>query len=71
MAKDNVPFHTVIFPCSLIGTNDNYTLLNHISATGMVTECYIRVFCKLFDITNKLFMVRKCSCLDFSRVFKL
>ena len=36
MAKDNVPFHTVIFPCSLIGTDDNYTLLNNISATGML-----------------------------------
>lgn len=35
MAKDNVPFHTVVFPCSLIGAEDNYTLLNHISSTGM------------------------------------
>eukprot|EP01135_Chromosphaera_perkinsii_P006123 Nk52_evm1s409 gene=Nk52_evmTU1s409 len=33
MAKDNVPFHTVIFPSSLIATNDNYTLLNHLNAT--------------------------------------
>ena len=35
MAKDNVPFHTVVFPCSLIGADDNYTLLNHISSTGV------------------------------------
>ena len=35
MAKDNIPFHTVVFPCSLIGAKDNYTLLNHISSTGM------------------------------------
>lgn len=34
MAKDNIPFHTVVFPCSLIGAEDNYTLLNHISSTG-------------------------------------
>ena len=34
MAKDNVPFHTVVFPCSLLGAEDNYTLLNHISSTG-------------------------------------
>ena len=34
MAKDNVPFHTVVFPCSLLGTDDNYTLLNNISSTG-------------------------------------
>ncbi|KAM7431444.1 hypothetical protein ABFA07_018006 [Porites harrisoni] len=33
MAKDNVPFHTVVFPCTEIGADDNYTLLNSISAT--------------------------------------
>jgi len=33
MGKDNVPFHTVIFPSSLIGSKDNYTLLHHISTT--------------------------------------
>lgn len=34
MAKDNVPFHSVIFPCSLLGADDNYTLVNHLIATG-------------------------------------
>ena len=34
MAKDNVPFHTVVFPSTLLGADDNYTLLNSISATG-------------------------------------
>ena len=34
MAKDNVPFHTVVFPATLIGADDNYTLLNVMSATG-------------------------------------
>jgi methionyl-tRNA synthetase len=34
MGKDNVPFHTVIFPCSLIGTNEPYTMLHHLSTTG-------------------------------------
>jgi methionyl-tRNA synthetase len=33
MGKDNVPFHTVIFPCSLMGTEDGYTLLHHVSTT--------------------------------------
>ncbi|XP_043939547.1 methionine--tRNA ligase, cytoplasmic [Protopterus annectens] len=33
MAKDNVPFHSVIFPCSLIGADDNYTKVNHLIAT--------------------------------------
>ena len=34
MAKDNVPFHSVVFPCSLLGTDDGYTLVNHLSSTG-------------------------------------
>ncbi|MGM5488765.1 MAG: methionine--tRNA ligase [Nanobdellota archaeon] len=33
MGKDNVPFHTIIFPGSLLGTKDHYTLLDSISAT--------------------------------------
>ncbi|KAJ3064837.1 putative methionine--tRNA ligase, cytoplasmic protein rar1, partial [Rhizoclosmatium hyalinum] len=33
MGKDNVPFHTVLFPSSLIGTNEKYTLLHHLSTT--------------------------------------
>jgi methionyl-tRNA synthetase len=33
MGKDNVPFHTVVFPSSLIGSGDEYTMLHHISTT--------------------------------------
>ncbi|RUS22471.1 hypothetical protein BC937DRAFT_88920 [Endogone sp. FLAS-F59071] len=33
MGKDNVPFHTVIFPGSLIGTGEKWTLLHHVSTT--------------------------------------
>lgn len=33
MGKDNVPFHSVIFPSSLIGTEDAYTLVHNISTT--------------------------------------
>ncbi len=33
MAKDNIPFHTVIFPASLLGTGKNWTLLHHINST--------------------------------------
>lgn len=43
MAKDNVPFHTVVFPCSLIGADDNYTLLNHISSTGVCMCAYVHM----------------------------
>ena len=33
MGKDNVPFHTIFFPASLLATKENWTLLNHISTT--------------------------------------
>jgi methionyl-tRNA synthetase len=33
MGKDNVPFHTVIFPSSLIASELNWTLLHHVSTT--------------------------------------
>ncbi|CAH1772664.1 unnamed protein product [Owenia fusiformis] len=33
MAKDNVPFHSVIFPCCLLGAENNYTVVNNLSAT--------------------------------------
>lgn len=33
MAKDNVPFHSIIFPASQIGTKDNFTIVNNLCAT--------------------------------------
>lgn len=33
MGKDNVPFHTVVFPSCLIGTKDPYTMLHSLSTT--------------------------------------
>ncbi len=33
MAKDNIPFHTVVFPACLMGTGKTWTLLHHINAT--------------------------------------
>lgn len=33
MAKDNVPFHGLVFPCSALGAEDNYTLVKHLIAT--------------------------------------
>ena len=41
MAKDNVPFHTVVFPATLIGTREPYSMLNNISATGEVTSLFL------------------------------
>jgi len=31
MGKDNIPFHSVLFPASLLGANDNYTLIDTMS----------------------------------------
>lgn len=33
MGKDNIPFHTVLFPASLFGTKQNWTMLKTISST--------------------------------------
>lgn len=33
MAKDNVPFHSVMFPSTLLGVNKGYTLVSHIFST--------------------------------------
>ncbi|MFA7567850.1 MAG: methionine--tRNA ligase, partial [Alkalispirochaeta sp.] len=33
VGKDNIPFHTVIFPSSLLGSGDKWTLLHHMSSS--------------------------------------
>ncbi|KAL1513916.1 hypothetical protein ABEB36_003254 [Hypothenemus hampei] len=33
MAKDNVPFHAILFPAILLGANQNYVTVSHIMAT--------------------------------------
>lgn len=33
IGKDNIPFHTVIFPSSLLGTGERWTLLHHMSSS--------------------------------------
>lgn len=33
IGKDNIPFHTVIFPSSLLATGDKWTMLHHMSST--------------------------------------
>lgn len=33
IGKDNIPFHTVIFPCTLLGSSHNWTKLHHMSST--------------------------------------
>ncbi|EDQ91610.1 uncharacterized protein MONBRDRAFT_15305 [Monosiga brevicollis MX1] len=32
MAKDNVPFHSIVFPSALLASQDNWTMLNHLNA---------------------------------------
>ena len=33
MAKDNVPFHSVVFPCTVLGTNQNWTMVSRLMST--------------------------------------
>jgi methionyl-tRNA synthetase len=33
IGKDNIPFHTVIFPSSLLGSGDKWTMLHHMSSS--------------------------------------
>ena len=33
MAKDNVPFHSVVFPSTLLGTKNKWSLVNHLIST--------------------------------------
>ncbi|GAB6090481.1 methionine--tRNA ligase [Spirochaeta dissipatitropha] len=33
IGKDNIPFHTVIFPSSLLASGDNWTMLHHMSSS--------------------------------------
>ena len=33
IGKDNIPFHTVIFPCTMLGSPHNWTKLHHMSST--------------------------------------
>ncbi|MBR5645554.1 MAG: methionine--tRNA ligase [Treponema sp.] len=33
IGKDNIPFHTVIFPCTMLGSPHNWTKLYHMSST--------------------------------------
>jgi methionyl-tRNA synthetase len=33
IGKDNIPFHTVIFPSSLLATGEEWTMLHHMSST--------------------------------------
>jgi methionyl-tRNA synthetase len=33
IGKDNIPFHTVIFPASLLATDEKWTMLHHMSST--------------------------------------
>jgi hypothetical protein len=45
IGKDNVPFHSVVFPSCLLGANRNYTIVSYIMATGkrsdMTDCCYV------------------------------
>ena len=33
IGKDNIPFHTVVFPSTLLGSGENWTMLHHMSSS--------------------------------------
>lgn len=35
MAKDNVPFHSIMFPSTLLAADEGYTVVTNLMATGM------------------------------------
>lgn len=37
IGKDNIPFHTVIFPSSLLASGEKWTMLHHLSSTEYLT----------------------------------
>ena len=37
IGKDNIPFHTVIFPSSLLASGEKWTMLHHMSSTEYLT----------------------------------
>lgn len=37
MAKDNVPFHAIMFPACLLAANQNYTLVKNLMAIGTIS----------------------------------
>ncbi|KOB75460.1 Methionyl-tRNA synthetase [Operophtera brumata] len=38
MAKDNVPFHVIMFPATLLGVNEGHVLVHNLFATGEFTS---------------------------------
>jgi len=63
MGADNIPFHTIMLPASLIGTKDNYNLVNKIFTSKIIKyqgDVFSKssnkgTFCdKVIDISNKL-----------------
>lgn len=51
MAKDNVPFHAIMFPASLLAADQGHILVKHIMATGEQKFC-CSLFFNYFKIAN-------------------
>lgn len=76
LGKDNIPFHTVIFPCTLLGCKSGWTTMKHISTTGMspfLTSIASNGSNKLLYKTNNSMnsKIMKCPFLLFSFISSL
>lgn len=56
MAKDNVPFHSVMFPATLLAINKNYQMVTHIMATGMY-EFNQLILCKICQFVKSIMVI--------------
>lgn len=42
MAKDNVPFHSIMFPATIYASKADFIMVNHLMATGIETCLFMR-----------------------------
>ena len=71
MAKDNVPFHSVIFPACLLGADDDFTIVNHMSATGRWAREEIYIYmCVCVSVHPSRFLT-KCWALKSTSILEI
>ena len=49
MGKDNVPFHSIIFPSFLLGTRQPWNLVDNIQGLGLILFYWNSLILKLYE----------------------
>jgi len=55
MAKDNVPIHSTLFPACLFATENNYTFVDYIMATGLFSNIKIIFIIIIFIVLDYIY----------------